>query len=446
MRSVIIMAAITALLLLPAPAKACSCIAPGPPCQAYGTAVAVFSGQVIEITPFDNQSGRGYGQRLVRFAVSEAFRGVSGASAETITGRGGGDCGYPFKVGESYLVYAYRPPNDDRLYAGICSRTGPLSEASEDLEYIRYLSKSESGGQIYGSVNSFRRVKVESSYQPPVPMVGLRVTIEGDGKRIEAVTDGKGKYRAAGLRPGSYIVRITAPNGLWPKEDERKVEINDKGCAVIDFTFEPNTSLSGQVFDEGSGPASKILVDLIPSDEINERHQRYSRFVHADEEGRFIFRTIPPGKYFLGIRLNRITPPTFPYPRTFYPGTQELTEALAITISEGQTLEGYNIKLPAKLRQRKIAGVVVWPDGKPVPDSSICVEEVEYARGSLCYGNDAKVGEDGRFSFSLFEGIRYLVRVHVNLRGGNDQRHAEPVEVPASGDVDDLKLVITKKR
>jgi protocatechuate 3,4-dioxygenase beta subunit len=444
MRSIIIMAVVTALLLLPAPAKACSCMDPGPPCQAYGAAAAVFSGQVIEITRFSSGAQPSYGQRLVRFAISEAFRGVSGGSAETITGAGGGDCGYPFKVGESYLVYAYRPPNDDRLYAGICSRTRPMSEASEDLEYIRNFSKSESGGQIYGSVNSFRRVNAENSHQQIGPMEGVRITIEGGGKRIEAVTDGKGKYRAAGLRPGNYLVRITAPNGLWPKEDERKAEIKENGCAVVDFAFQPNTSLSGQVFDEGSGPASKILVDLIPLDEINNRYQKYSLFVRADEEGRFIFRTLPPGNYFLGVRLNRITPPTFPYPRTFYPGTQELTQALAITISEGQTLEGYNIRLPAKLRPRKIDGAVVWPDGTPVPDSSICVEEVEYAGGSLCFGNDAKVGEDGRFSFTLLEGIRYLVRAHVNVRGGSGQRHAEPVEVPANGDVSDIKLVITE--
>ncbi len=430
---------ITMLLSLTAPAKACSCIDPGPPCQTYGKSSAVFSGQVIEIVPFEVE---GYPQKLVRFAVSEAFRGIAGSSVEIATGNGGGDCGYPFSIGENYLVYAHRSSQGNRLYASICSRTGPLSEASQDIEYIRGLSKVEPGGQIFGTAKRFRRVNADVIHQPLEPMEGVRVTIEGDGKQVVAVTDGKGSYLAAGLRPGGYLVRIKAPDGLYPSEVQHKVEITDKGCAVVDFTFQPNTSLSGQVFDEGSAPVPKITVDLIPSDEIDEPYQRHNLFVHTDDEGRFTLLTIPPGTYYLGIRLNRITAPTFPYPRTFYPGTRDIAQAQTITIVEGQTVEGFNIKLPAKLRLRKIEGYVRWPDGKPVPDAMLCVEVVEYAERSLCFGGNEKVGEDGRFSFTLFEGLRHLVRALVN--GGNGQRHAEPVEIPANGDVSDIKIVISE--
>jgi hypothetical protein len=434
---------ITMLLSLAAPAKACSCIAPGPPCQAYGRSSAVFSGQVLEIVPFD---GGGYPQKLVRFAVSEAFRGISGSSVEIVTGNGGGDCGYPFKVGESYLVYSHSSPQDNRHYAGICSRTAPLSEASQDIEYLRGLSVAEPGGQIFGSVKKFRQVNADRSHEPLAPMEGVRVIIEGGGKQVAAVTDEKGSYRAAGLRPGNYLVRVQAPAGLYPGADQHKVEITDKGCAVVDFIFKPNTSLSGQVFDEGSAPAPKITVDLIPSDEINQRYQGHRLYVQTDDEGRFTFRTIPHGTYYLGIRLYRVTAPTFPYPRTFYPGTRDIEQAQTITITEGQTVEGFNIKLPAKLRLRKIEGSVTWPDGKPVPDASLCVEEVEYAESSLCYGNDAKVGEDGRFSFTLYDGMRYLLRSHVNLRGGgNEQRRATPFKIPAYGDVSDIKIVISER-
>jgi hypothetical protein len=70
---------------------------------------------------------------------------------------------------------------------------------------------------------------------------------------------------------------------------------------------------------------------------------------------------------------------------------------------------------------------------------------VEYAEGSLCFEGNAKVGEDGRFSFTLFEGMRYLVRSQVNVRGeGSGQRHTKPVEVPANGDVSDIEIVISE--
>jgi hypothetical protein len=436
---------ISALLLAPTEARGCTCAIPGPPCQAYWSTSTVFSGQVTEIKTFtsDDEPFKGYKQKLVRFSVIQAFRGASGTSAETVTGNGGGDCGYPFKVGESYLVYAYHNPKDNRLYASICSRTRRLSEAGEDMEYIGGLSKAASGGRIYGSLNMFRRVNADVSYQSLGPMQGVRIAVEGAGKRFEAITDDKGKYYVSGLEPGAYKVRLTAPKGLWPAEAEHKVNVAEKGCVVVDFTFEPNTSLSGKVFNDDGAPAPKIMVDLVLWDEVNERYQRHSLFTHADEEGRFTFRSIPPGAYFLGIRLNRITEPTFAYSRTFFPGIQDLSQAAAITISEGQILEGYDIQLPQKLKTRKIEGIVVWPDGRPASGAGICFEEVEYAEGSLCFG-DANVGDDGRFSSTRPEGLRYLVRAHINVGGGNGQRHAEPVETPAKGDVSDIKLVITE--
>jgi hypothetical protein len=96
-------------------------------------------------------------------------------TVEAITGNGGGDCGYPFKVGQSYLVYAYEKSN--KLHASLCSRTRLLSEASEDLLYLQNLTRGKEGGAILGAVGSFR--SVESGYQPPRPLANVRVTVEG---------------------------------------------------------------------------------------------------------------------------------------------------------------------------------------------------------------------------------------------------------------------------
>jgi hypothetical protein len=408
---------------------------------------AVFTGQVIEITstPSDDERLPGYRQKLVRFAVGESFRGVSGTLVDAITGNGGGDCGYPFKVGNSYLVYAYRNPKDNKLHANICSRTRPLSEAGEDLEYIRNLAKAEAGATVSGVVNRYRRVKADDSYQPPGPLSGIRVIVEGNGKSVEAVTDNTGQYRITNLPPGKYKVRLTVPEGLWISEAERGLEVQDKGCAFVGFTLEANTSLTGTVIDENGAPAAKIMVDLVPPDQIGQRYQRNNLFVQADEKGRFVFRSIPPGNYLLGIRLSRLAEPTFVYPRTFHPGTSDPAQAAVIAISEGQTLEGYDLQLPAKLDRRTIEGFIVWPDGNPVPNASLCLEEVEHAEGSSCHGGDAKVTADGHFSLTVLEGLRYLLRAHVNVGGpGSGQRHAEPIEVPAKGNLSDIKLVISE--
>lgn len=441
-----IFAALVMLVSLTPTAKACSCMESGPPCQAYWPASAVFTGQVIQVTTFtsDQENLPGYQQKLVRFAVSQTFRGVSGMTVETITGNGGGDCGYPFEVGQSYLVYAYSDQKNNKLHASICSRTRLLSEAGEDLEYLQNLTRGQGGGTIFGSVGSFRNVK--SGYQPPRPLPNVRITVEGSRGSSDVLTDDKGEYRLAGLFPGAYKVRITPPEGLWVADGERKVEIQDRGCAFVRFGLLPRTSLSGKVLDENGEPASKIRIDLVPSNQIGERQQKDTLSIVADDNGRFEFNAIPPGEYFLGIRLSRLALLTFPYPRTFYPSTQDLSKADAIAIREGTSLEGYDLQLTEKLRSRMIEGVVLWPDGRGVSDARICAEEVEHVEGSSCNNDGLKVEEDGRFSFSGLEGLRYLVRAHVSGVGGSlsGQRHAEPVEVPAKGNIGGVKLVITE--
>lgn len=123
---------------------ACQCAGSAAPCQAYWKTDVVFVGTVVGSTKFITGKGDYKSeQRLVRFNVVEAFRGVQTAQAEVITGWGGGDCGYGFESGQSYIVYAYRSEKDKRLYTSICSRTRSLAEASEDLNYIHSLPNAE---------------------------------------------------------------------------------------------------------------------------------------------------------------------------------------------------------------------------------------------------------------------------------------------------------------
>jgi hypothetical protein len=97
---------------------------------APGESRAVFSGKVLEV--------RGDPQTLfvlVRLRVERVWKGAPRAEARIFTGRGGGDCGYQFEVGESYLVYAYRW-REGELGTNICQRTAKLSEAAKDLQIL----------------------------------------------------------------------------------------------------------------------------------------------------------------------------------------------------------------------------------------------------------------------------------------------------------------------
>src|SRR5262245_55689686 len=137
---------------------ACDCAGNRPPCEAYWEASAVFAGIVTNSSLISVKDGdQQYQQRLVSFAIEEAFRGPHETSAEVITGVWDGDCGFGFIRGERYLVYAYTNPQDNKLYTSICQRTRALSEAGEDLQYIRGLSSAAHGALIYGEAQRYRR-------------------------------------------------------------------------------------------------------------------------------------------------------------------------------------------------------------------------------------------------------------------------------------------------
>lgn len=137
---------------------ACSCIPPRPPNEAFADAHAVFEGKVVAV---DDQSTAlrkawdALGEKLGRnsgwedyerrhgfkvvFQVTKMWKGPVTKRLVLYTGRGGGDCGFPFKKGEVYVVYAYC----DKAYCstGICTRTRPRSAAAEDLRYFATLKK-----------------------------------------------------------------------------------------------------------------------------------------------------------------------------------------------------------------------------------------------------------------------------------------------------------------
>ena len=114
--------------------SACECVAPTLPCMAAEKAQAVFVGQVVEITPVNPPpKGQPPGpvmSRRVSFKVTESLRGGVDDTLEVYTGSGGGDCGFGFAKGKSYLVYAHRG-TDGQLITGICARTREATRGAQ---------------------------------------------------------------------------------------------------------------------------------------------------------------------------------------------------------------------------------------------------------------------------------------------------------------------------
>jgi hypothetical protein len=161
-------------LALPTPASACSCGGPGLPAQEFRKFNAVFTGRVLSIVDeyvpifstldrvltaigklpyFWVQAGKYVGYRI-DFRVNHSWKGVEKTIVTVDTGYGMGDCGYPFMVGNDYLVYASYPYGIPEHYwvTSICSRNAEISAASEDLRYLSSLPALplSSSNQIFG--------------------------------------------------------------------------------------------------------------------------------------------------------------------------------------------------------------------------------------------------------------------------------------------------------
>lgn len=115
---------------------ACTCMhLRGDPARAFTTASAVFSGKVIEITEGEAALPGGPKQLAVKFRVQKSWKLIRKDEVMVSTVNTGNLCGVSFTVGESYLVYAVGGGN--KFFTDICTRTGSLLGAKEDLEYLK---------------------------------------------------------------------------------------------------------------------------------------------------------------------------------------------------------------------------------------------------------------------------------------------------------------------
>lgn len=122
-----------ALWTAPCDTGVCSCIPPRDVLSTFRTADAVFTGRVVRARNVTLDNGRQ--MRRVTLRVDRAWKGVGSRTVVVITGSGGGDCGFPFRRRQSYLVYAHRW-NDGQLGAGLCGRTAELARAAGDLRAL----------------------------------------------------------------------------------------------------------------------------------------------------------------------------------------------------------------------------------------------------------------------------------------------------------------------
>ena len=149
----------------------------------------------------------------VTMAVEEGYRGVSAKTVEVYTASSSAACGYAFKEGERYLVYA-STDEDSRLLVSLCSATKPAVYADEDLAYLRSFPSLSPKGKILGRAwrythdPSFKpkfQPSIMDHYRPPEqeytamsPEAEMKITAQTqdnrDGKKYVTLVGSDGNW------------------------------------------------------------------------------------------------------------------------------------------------------------------------------------------------------------------------------------------------------------
>jgi hypothetical protein len=310
-----------------------SCFEPSTPCEWYAVhhgqptfvGTAVSEETVSDVLRLGDQMIPVSVQK-VTFRVEEPFESTPGKTVDVYGSGTTNDL--RFKVGIRYLVYGFRG-KDGKIRTGKCTRTAPVSEAAEDLSFLRSLP-NRAGGEILGLVR-FVSPGTETG------TVAGTVTESGSDGDHKARVAASGWYELKGLAPGDYRETFT-PDDNSTEFISLKLNIPVNGSCAESGVRLGNVTVSGSV-SEGSGtPISGAEVFLFYALD-GHFHPDVALKTRTDLNGKFSFHRVEAAKFILSAQLASSE-------TIFFPGTYDASKTEIIEVYDGKPLSGLAVRVP----------------------------------------------------------------------------------------------------
>jgi protocatechuate 3,4-dioxygenase beta subunit len=254
---------------------------------------------------------------------------------------------------------------------------------------VQFVANNNFGGQ---GVTVTTRGTVYDPSGAPVPGVALALESGFGGGAVEIQSDAAGKYS---LTWKSNPQMNSAPSLLARSVERNLATVHnlDETTTNLDLHLEEGLTITTKVQDARGKPIADASAGLFGFSE-NRGYPMNAPPARADDQGRIRFENLPPGqKYSLNIAA------------TGYGSASQQVEA-------GET-KVKNYDFPAvtlRLADRKLAGQVLGPDGKPVADANVSTQ------GDGQPTLTARTDATGHFSFAAVgEGP---VTLNANSQGG----------------------------
>jgi hypothetical protein len=410
-------------------ARACSCGPTPTVLDSYEAADQVVITRAVSVekaeqaAPDGRTPGGVYyvdGVRSTRMIVERIFKGSLKVGEEITFGQGGGaDCVWTFNeksVGEQFLFYLHSREKNPAVWHGFgCGRSGGLRHVADDLLYLNKLDKVRGKSRISGTLrfDGGEGLSVERR----------RVRITGAGKIYEAKTDANGVYEIYDVPAGQYLVEPETPPGwkvneyylgyassfagLGADKSAKKILLNleDKKHASLDIQFEIDNALRGKVYDPEGKLMRGVCVGLAPVHGPVPQYLFKSDCTEA--AGTFEITKIPAGSYVLAVNGSGKISSSAPFKTFYYPDVSERERATLITIGAGDTLEGFDVRVPKMEATVTLEGVFLYSDGKPVAGESVGFKVAAAAAAKDSVEGDARAKTDakGRFTLKILKGL-----------------------------------------
>ncbi len=355
--------------------------------------------------------------RLTRyhFRIDESFAApdAPGSTTEIDVFSGGddGDCGYRFQRGQQYVVFTHQG-TDNHLFATICSGTRPVAAARALLPQLRAMRNGQRVASVFGVLRRSEPPFLALPDDPDEPLANVSLKLRSRDDRFETSSNSDGVYSFYDVHAGEYsftarlpvrmeLTRKSLTGGLPP------FKIPNGACYEYDVDALPTGHIRGSVLGPAGKPLPLASVELYRAGTYDDSRPGLWGFQGA--QGVFDLDHVGPGDYILVFnRANRMDP-NAPFPRAFYPGVTDLSDARPIKLKDGQQLLKVNMQVGGGYPTRLLRVQVKWQGARP-PGSVTVMAKADSGENP-----SAQKLADGLYQFTLLESGNYTLSAWEDL-------------------------------
>jgi hypothetical protein len=292
----------------------------------------VFVGSISSVVPAADD------EKTVQIHPEEIFHGKPPSLLTVLTSQAA--CLPKLAVGDRWLFYLRKDKDKPIVLDYYGNDSLPVAGAKEKIATLRLLETIGDRGILRGNV-----WKGDPIQGKPVGHALVVAQAEAGNLRFATTSDANGRYEFPPLPAGSY--KITAHRVGSFRPEDASVDVSRGSCGDLTLTRDPHAQIAGHVRHPDGSPVAEAQALLISVDES------WWSTLEVDANGYFVYESLRPGHYVVGVRLTRPPSPNTvsggtpsPEASLYYPGVQNRSAAAIIALRTDEKRDNIDFAVP----------------------------------------------------------------------------------------------------